>query len=218
VANRPAPRPPMNAEGFLASFGRIGIIVLPSPDAKWSSIALDLRGSDLLGQARELNVFQLEGACPRFWAQMSETPGGAACRSMSRSLKGARGAFRPAPVGRGTIRLPRPSLASKPSAASVCICGIPQDFHHESRNSMMSRTRIIGFRLGAVNCSTRASALENRPAPLDGDTSASRRCWKAHGAAGSCSAISGCGGRGPLPAQWLRDGSPHRSRSWLMRA
>ena len=50
----------------------IGIIVLPSPDAKWSSIALDLRGSDLLGQARELNAFQLEGACPRFWAQMSE--------------------------------------------------------------------------------------------------------------------------------------------------
>jgi hypothetical protein len=143
VANRPAPRPPMNAEGFLASFGRIGIIVLPSPDAKWSSIALDLRGSDLLGQARELNVFQLEGACPRFWAQMSETPGGAACRSMSRSLKGARGAFRPAPVGRGTIRLPRPSLASKPSAASVCICGILE--------------LLASVRLGAVNCSTRAS-------------------------------------------------------------
>ena len=47
---------------------------LPLPQSI-CSIALDLRSSDLLGQAREFNVFQyFDGACPRLRAQMSRWP------------------------------------------------------------------------------------------------------------------------------------------------
>ena len=111
--------------------------------------------------------------------RLPRTPGGAAASPWAQPMslnQGRAARCRPAGgpsglVGRGTIRLPRPSLASG------CSQLLDPSFWHPSEKLFQE------------------AALEHRPAPLE-----------AHGAAGSCSAISGCGGRGPLSAvapRWL---------------